>query len=214
MEKKLCAICGKEIEDLQTLPAKVKYCRSCRRERSGLRPANIKVLAEYDGVIFNKSGIVFSKETEPRKNQKYIRDIFIFGGPDYESWGGLRYTTKAIVYVDKGINEGDVVRILLCSKEHIDANGKTYVNNYLSIAKSKSKEPPKMKMVYDRGYYKTTLKGYGRDRHVSLATYTGSEMIKLLSNSTGCRSGRYGSNERLALVDIDAVKIEDPNNVY
>jgi len=71
----------------------------------------------------------------------------------------------------------------------------TGTNEYLTIDQAQDTELPKKNIYYFCDYYKTTLKGNGRDRN--LKHQVSGEYDIILNGNSSCRSGRHGNSWEL-----------------
>lgn len=209
-----CKICDAiisedEIEALKKFGFKniPKMCEKCRRENRSYRLVLPSVkrerLEQYEGVQVESCYLVAQEGHETGRRKENFP--FAFGGRGFgkTSWAGVRFSDKILIYVHKSfVLDGtnlefkDKLVDIRKMKKIVNIDGKEKENIYFVFEPSKETEP-NMFLYYTESYYKTTLKGHGRDRKWD---YTIEDpYISLLKGWTWSNSGRFGNTFELVL---------------
>lgn len=211
-----CERCGKPIADFNFLKEhgyehEAKYCEQCRRNIRHYRVTmNVErtLLAEWINVAIRRLPIEYEKTT---KDGKMV--IFRFGGRffDKSNWGGASYSQKILFFVDSSLVKGEelikerVVHIRKMLKVISKENKGERTNEYFVIEPAGSNIPERY-VDFLLSYYKTTMKGYGRDRDYKEECISDHEVIAEVSSSA--RSGRFGNSHKIIIIETDDYKIE------
>ena len=203
-----------------------ELCENCRREKRLYRRKCDKIdrvlLEEFDGVRV-ESVYFRAEELKQPQNKKTIYYPFSFGGSNFgKHWTGARYSEKYMVFVHKDICEegaydleGKLINIRKMEKQITKKNeGWTESHVYLTIQPSQIQEI-KWYLYYLESYYKTTLKGFGRDRDWRYTYSPADESIPesenlcfpLLEGWTTANTHRFGNNFEL-IISRNPLKIE------
>lgn len=201
-----CIKCGASINDAQNIEAlgytiEPKYCEACRREiRNYRKKSNIvrTELRRWDNVLF--TDFPFEKE-EVENEDKYL--VYRFGGRRFGrcSWAGAAHSGKVLVFVSREWDRSAPALIRLMSKKHEAGE-----NEYLVIEPAQDTTLPQSRAYYVEDYYKTTMRGLGRDRN--LTHVVEGEYDVVLEGTTRSRSGRFGNKFRLLIADELRVEAE------
>ena len=200
-----CIKCGASILDAQNIEAlgytiEPKYCESCRREIRNYRKKSDIVRVEkrrWDNVLF--TDFPFEKE-EVENEDKYL--VYRFGGRSFgkSGWAGVAHSGKTLVFVSREWDRSAPALVRLMSKKHEAGE-----NEYLVIEPAQNTTLSQSRAYYVEDYYKTTMKGFGRDR--SLTHVIEGEYDVVLEGGTSSRSGRFGNSFQLLIAD--ELKIEE-----
>ena len=203
---KTCLKCGASINDAQNIEAlgytiEPKYCECCRREiRSYRKKSNIvrTELRRWDNVLF--TDLPFEKEVRENED-KYL--VYRFGGRRFGrcGWTGVAHSGKVLVFVSREWDRSAPALVRLMSKKHEAGE-----NDYLVIEPAQDTTLPQSRAYYVEDYYKTTMRGHGRDRN--LTHVVEGEYDVVLEGTTRSRSGRFGNKFRLLIADELRVEAE------
>jgi hypothetical protein len=182
-----------------------KVCPKCADIRQGTNRINkivIKreLLNEWKGVYITNVDFLAGEND----NDKYICKYY--GGRNFGVWGGARFSQRRLFFINKQIVEFPaVVDIRQMKKVWQGVDGKKGENIYFVIDPSEVEEP-KLYLYEVRRWYKTTLKGFGRNRNYKehLEPINGEGEVAgevLCEASSWCNSGRYGNEYQLVLTD-------------
>ena len=232
-----CKTCGgqihkNELDYLKSLgfTHTPELCENCRREKRLYRrkcdKVNRVLLEEFDGVRVES---VFFKpeELKQTQNRKTIYYPFFFGGSNFgKHWTGARYSEKYMVFIHKSLCEegaydldGKIINIRKMEKQITKKNeeneeGWIEKHEYLTIQPAQTQEV-KWYLYYLESYYKTTLKGFGRDRDWRYSYSPADENLPesenlcfpLLEGWTTANTHRFGNNFEL-VISRNPLKIE------
>lgn len=200
-----CIKCGASINDAQNIEAlgytiEPKYCENCRREIRHYRKKSKIVRTEkrrWDNVLF--AAFPFEKE-EVENEDKYL--VYRFGGRQFgkSCWAGVVHSGKVLVFVSHEWNQSAPALVRLMTKKHEAGE-----NEYLVIEPAQDTTLPQSRAYYVEDYYKTTMRGHGRDRN--LTHVVEGEYDVVLEGTTRSRSGRFGNSFKLLIAD--ELKIEE-----
>lgn len=200
-----CIKCGAQIIDAQNIEAlgytiEPKYCENCRREIRHYRKKSNIVRTEkrrWDNVVF--TDFPFEKE-EVESEDKYF--VYRFGGRRFGrcSWAGVAHSGKVLVFVSREWDQSAPALVRLMSKKYEGGE-----NDYLVIEPAQDTTLPQSRAYYVEDYYKTTMRGHGRDRN--LTHVVEGEYDVVLEGTTRSRSRRFGNSFRLLIADN--LKIEE-----
>ncbi len=155
-----------------------------------------KTIREWEGVKISNFPLVIDKDLTHKNERKWV-----FGGRYFTitgHWAGVSYLGRYVFYTPL-LDEDEIIsrvwdlREVEEKGEIINAKGEklTISRRYYCLEPSES-QVVKYHARFVGGHYKTTLKGYGRDRDYSQNTKNNdAEIICKTSNSS--RSGRFGS---------------------
>lgn len=153
-----------------------------------------KTLQVWEGVKFQNFPLVLDKITNGS-------NIYVFGGRGYSvtgHWGGSQYSGRYRFHTPHLKPEEVCGGIWVLSKvwERVDvvnAKGEKEEKEREYFTLSHYDGEPKYWVVFIGSHYKTTLKGYGRDRNYEEYIVSPEEYEILATTSNQCRSGRFGS---------------------
>lgn len=203
-----CIICGENIADTNFLSLekglhKPKYCEFHRRQiRSYRNAANVqrKELERWD----NLQLIDFPFYQDRQANDRSMFQNYAIGGRDFGEWGGASHDGKTIVHIDKRILADKKQPVLI--RKMLKVVDSRELHTYLTIEPASDLTIPASYAHFICDYYKTTLKGYGRDRNIS--TIIESLYTEILSGSSSARSGRFGNTWRLITSKDELLRTE------
>jgi len=161
------------------------------------------VVAEFKNVNIERHPFIFEKENKDQF-------IFYFGGREYGNWGGARFDEKILVHIPKRfvtVKEGDKYQIdpVIClrvMKKTIGENEHVYFT-----IDTPDTDEPELYLNYLFSYYKTTLKGYGKDRNYKEHIENECEVLFSCEVSTWANTERFGNKTEL-LIASQPVTIE------
>jgi len=210
----LCQKCGTNFPfspadyTLKGLSSVPKSCPKCCDERQGLEKVvvNRRCLEEYICKV-----VSFPELVGIQAGEKYR--VGKFGGREYGKWGGARFDDAYLFYINNSLPENLTGQTVMIRKmEKIWSKGEDQHRSiYFVIDPAPAIDPPSYYLYLIRSWYKTTLKGYGRNRNYSEKLEDGESFsqIELVSVSTRCNSGRFGNNYRLVIADKEVKIIEE-----
>lgn len=137
---------------------------------------------------------------EVENEDKYL--VYRFGGRSFgkSGWAGVAHSGKTLVFVSREWDRSAPALVRLMSKKHEAGE-----NEYLVIEPAQDTTLSQSRAYYVEDYYKTTMKGFGRDR--SLTHVIEGEYDVVLEGGTSSRSGRFGNSFQLLIAD--ELKIEE-----
>lgn len=202
---KTCIKCGASILDAQNIAElgytiEPKYCENCRREIRHYRKKSKIERSEkrrWDNVLF--TDFPFEKE-ESENEDRYF--VYRFGGRRFgrSRWSGVAHSGQVLVFVSREWDKSSPALVRLMSKKYEGGE-----NEYLVIEPVKDTTLPQSRAYYVEDYYKTTMRGHGRDRN--LTHVIEGEYDVVLEGTTRSRSGRFGNSFKLLIAD--ELKIEE-----
>jgi hypothetical protein len=162
----------------------------------------IREIASWDGVLIQN----------PISWRKVTREglpAFQYGGPHFGTWGGTVASGEFFFYVYCAeIDFTKPVRIKKMKKTW-RGFGREASTTYFVVEPTDAQ--PRWWLYELKSWYKTTLKGYGRDRdyqehlepQVEPQAFSNDvEITELIQVESRCRSGRYGNKYRLILTRV------------
>jgi hypothetical protein len=213
--KIICQKCGSGINDhgyiLKKYNSIPKHCQNCRQELPHRFNKNLvtrKELAIYHHVHIVDFPFVLERETADEF------DIYCYGGRFFGSnWAGASYSEKFLFYIPKKLNRELAVRIRKMEKTFQKFNPETQklsdpiTSIYYCIENHNTEVNMKALYLHNfEEYFKTTLKGYGRDRDKNILIE--SEFIQICQVSTTAKTGRFGNTNTLILSPDKELKKE------
>ncbi len=154
-----------------------------------------KVLQTWEGVKFQNFPLVLDKVTDGS-------NIYMFGGRNYSvtgHWGGVEYAGRYRFYAPHLTPEEIIDKVWTLSKmleivDIINTRGEkgTVQREYFTLQPYEGEI--QYYVAFIGGHYKTTLKGYGRNRNYEEYIVSPGEYEILATTSNQCRSGRFGSS--------------------
>ena len=207
MEKVLCRICGREIEDWGVLVARgavpPKLCKVCRRQIRGYRP-NMPIQHELVRVFEAKLGPKFVQNLLPEGPcENFAPTIYpscfkySIGGKFFGPYGGTRYDAKYIIYSYIDPKPGVPALIRLMKKREMKSGSRWL---YLVLEPPVSEEPPQLwlELWFER-VWNWTYKGFelGFERYYPITV----PHEVLLTGESWVNSGRFGNEWQLILCE-------------
>jgi len=205
-----CSKCGEVFDfnpahySLMGLKDIPKVCPKCADIRQGSKLSKIvmkrELINEWKGVLVESGDFLKSGEDRDKYVCKY------YGGPNFGVYGGVRFSQRWLIFINKQIVEFPAIVDIREMKKIWGAEERRGENVYFVIDPSEIKEP-KLYLYEVRHWYKTTLKGFGRDRdyaeHLEPVDGEGVEVKGeiLCEVSSRCNSGRYGNRYQLVVTD-------------
>jgi len=207
MEKVLCRVCGKEIEDWGVLVAKgatpPKLCEPCRRQ---IREYRAKMIVKHEPirVVEAKLGPRLVRNLRPEgKCENFAPQIYpqcfkySIGGRGFGPWGGARFEKKYIIYTYIEPQPEAPVLVRLMRKQEAEGCLRWF---YLVFEPPVSEEPPNLWLeLWFTRVWKWTLKGFGRQFKRYYPINVPHET--LLTGGSRANSGRFGNHWELILCE-------------
>lgn len=197
-----CIKCGEKIIDPGHLKEVLgykhdpKYCEKCRRVLRNYRnktEIQRQEIARWDNCTFKNFPF---KPESLTQDGRY--DIYAIGGRRWGEWGGVCHSGKILCFVNINHEPEHPCLIRKMKKNWIKNNGEEIIkgeNDYIVIDPEIETERPMQYVYYFCDYYKTTLKGFGRDRN--LKHIVSGEYDVIINGHSSARSGRFGNRWQL-----------------
>lgn len=154
-----------------------------------------KVLQTWEGVKFQNFPLILDKVTNGS-------NVYAFGGRDYSvtgHWGGSQYSGRYRFHTPHLKPEEIIDRVWVLTKmwervSAVNTKGEKEEREREYFTLSLYEGEPQFWVVFIGSHYKTTLKGYGKNRDYEEYVVSPEQYEVLATTSNCCRSGRFGSS--------------------